>query len=140
MPDRTDPMKEAEIKRIEKVTEFPLPSEYRNLLLQFPPELEATLNCRPKDERAIFTDSATIIRWNKFFRAPDYEYEDSNGEICTFPRHHVVIGANAGGDFFHLNTKRKLPNVLLWCHEDGEYLVQSKDLPAFVRSILKNNR
>jgi hypothetical protein len=131
-------MNERDITRIEKVTQVPLPDGYRELLLQFPPELKAILNLRPKDERDIFTDAATIIRWNKFFRVPDYEYEDSYGEICKFPPHHIVIGANCGGDFFHLNVKRKRTSVLFWCHEDGEMFVQSKDLGSFIRSVFKS--
>ncbi|MCR9201766.1 MAG: SMI1/KNR4 family protein [Planctomycetaceae bacterium] len=131
-------MNERDITRIEKVTQIPLPDGYRELILQFPPELKAILNLRPKDERDIFTDAATIIRWNRFFRSPDYEYENSYGEICTFPSHHIVIGANGGGDFFHLNVKRKRTPVLFWCHDDGEISVQSKNLGSFIQSVFRS--
>ena len=132
------PMNERDIARIEKATHCCLPSGYRELLLHFPPMLKAILETGPKDAREVFTDTATIVRWNKFFRDPKYEYEDSYGEMRTFPPHHIVIGANLGGDFFHLNVKRKRTAVLFWCHEDGEISTHSKDLSAFIRSIFRS--
>lgn len=131
-------MNERDIARIEKVTQHPLPNSYRELLLNFPPSLKSLLEVNHKDVREIFTDAATIIRWNKFFRAPEYEYENSCGEMCKFPRHNIVIGANRGGDFFHLNINRKTSAVLFWCHEDGEISTRSKNLAAFIRSIFKS--
>ena len=80
------------------------------------------LELEPRDARLLFTDTETIIKWNNFFRSPEYEYEDSYGEIRTFPSNHIVIGANAGGDFFHLDAKRKGTTVLFWAHEAGEIL------------------
>ncbi|MBI1247063.1 hypothetical protein GC197_04370 [bacterium] len=131
-------MNDRDLARIEKATQCELPNGYRELLLNFPPTLKALLEVETKDRRAFFTDAATIVKWNKFFRAPDYEYENSEGEMCTFPPHHIVIGANPGGDFFHLNVKRKRTAVLFWCHEDGEITTYAKDLSAFVRSIFKS--
>lgn len=112
-----------------------MPASYTRLLLSFPRELTAILKLRDADSRILFTDTATIVRWNKFFRDPDYEYEDSYGEMRKFPSNHIVIGANGGGDFYHLNSRSKRSGVLFWCHEDGEITKQSKDLAAFVRDV-----
>lgn len=131
-------MNDRDLARIEKATRLTLPSGYRELLLNFPPMLRAILETRPKDARHIFTDAATISRWNKTFRAPDYVYEDSYGQTQSFPQHHIVIGANQGGDFFHLNVKRKRTVVLLWDHENGEYITHSPNLSAYVRSIFRS--
>jgi hypothetical protein len=60
-------MNERDIARIEKVTNCTLPRGYRKLLLSFPPELKAVLGLEPRDARLLFTDTATIIKWNKFF-------------------------------------------------------------------------
>ena len=130
-------MNERDLARIANATQCELPDGYQELLLNFPQTLKALLQVEEKDSRHIFTDTATIVRWNKFFRSPDYEYEDAYGEICTFPPHHIVIGATSGGDFFHLNTQRKRTTVLMWCHEGGELSTHAKDLSAFVRSIFK---
>lgn len=128
-------MNEHDIARIEEATGCALPIGYREFLLFFPAELNALLRLVRRDARSLFTDTTTIVRWNKFFRSPDYEYENSYGEMCTFPPYHIVIGANGGGDFFHLNAKHKRSRVLIWCHDDGEIRMHSKDLAAFIRGI-----
>lgn len=128
-------MNQNDISRIQNATQVPLPNGYRELLLKFPRNLKTILNSRPKDARDIYTDAQTIIRWNKFFRREEYEYENSTGVICKFPPHHIVIGANGLGDFFHLNTNRKRTAVLFWCHETGEITGHSKDLADFVRWV-----
>ena len=128
-------MKDSDIARIEKATGLSLPSAYATLLLNFPNELQAILKLDPTDNRLLFNDVRTIVRWNKFFRAPDYEFENSYGEMCKFPANHIVIGANLGGDFYHINAKHKRTSVLFWCHEDGEISKCAKNLDTFVRSI-----
>jgi hypothetical protein len=130
-------MNEGDIVRIEKATNCTLPCGYRKLLLSFPPELKAVLGLEPRDARLLFKDTATIIKWNKFFRSPEYEYDDSYGEICTFPSNHIVIGANAGGDFFHLDAKRKGMTVPFWCHEVGEISKHKIDLASFIHKIFE---
>ncbi|WP_158265480.1 SMI1/KNR4 family protein [Blastopirellula marina] len=131
-------MTDADIRRIEKATGCPLPESYAQLLLNFPPELTALLKLDPPDTRLLFTDAKTIVHWNKFFRAPDYEYEDSYGEMRKFPPSHIVIGANQGGDFYHLNVKRKGTPVLIWEHDSGEIEKEAKDLPSYIRSIFSS--
>lgn len=128
-------MNDRDFARIEKVTGHSLPAAYASLLRHFPVELQALLKLNPPDNRLLFTDAPTIVRWNKFFRAPDYDYENSCGEICKFPADHIVIGANFGGDFYHINSKHKRTPVLFWCHEDGEVTKYAKNLDAFVRGI-----
>ncbi len=131
-------MNDGDLARIEKATGLPLPIAYENLLREFPAELLALLKFDQPDDRMLFTDAKTIVHWNKFFRAPDYEYENSYGEMCKLPANHIVIGANSGGDFYHLNAKRKRASVLFWCHEDGEIAECAKNLDAFIREIFSS--
>ena len=131
-------MNDQDLDRIRKATGLELPTAYERLLREFPAELLALLKFDEPDGRMLFTDAKTIIHWNKFFRAPDYEYENSYGELCKFPPAHIVIGGNSGGDFYHINTKRKRTAVLMWCHEDGEIDECSKNLDAYVREIFSS--
>ncbi|MEZ5943583.1 MAG: SMI1/KNR4 family protein [Planctomycetaceae bacterium] len=128
-------MNDVDLAKIEKATGLTLPAAYATLLRKFPAELLALLKFDEPDERMLFTDARTIVRWNKFFRKPDYEYENSSGEICQFPSNHIVIGANSGGDFYHIDTRRKRTAVLFWCHETGEFTECAKHLDAFIREI-----
>lgn len=131
-------MNDRDIARIERTVGHSLPASYSALLRNLPLELECLLKLRSRDSRRLFTEAATIIRWNKFFRRPGYEYENEAGELCSFPGHHIVIGATGGGDFFHLNAKKKRPEVLLWSHDDGEFSVCAKSLAEFVRRIFSS--
>lgn len=135
---RTRPINDGDLARIEKATVLSLPVPNATLLLNFPTELQAILKLDPADSRPLFSDARTIVRWNKFFRAPDYEYENSFGEMCKFPENHIVIGANLGGDFYHINAKHKRTSVLFWCHEDGEITKCAKNLDTFVRNIFSS--
>ncbi len=128
-------MNDSDLSRIEAVTGLELPRGYRRLLQELPPELVALLAFDKPDDRMLFTDVATIVHWNKFFRSPDYEYENSQGEMCKFPANHIVIGSNSGGDFYHIDARNERTRVLFWCHEDGEITECSKNLSAFVHEI-----
>ena len=131
-------MNDRDLAKIEKTTGLTLPTAYATLLREFPAELLALLKFDEPDDRMLFTDARTIVHWNQFFRAPEYEYENSYGEMCTFPTSHIVIGANSGGDFYHIDTERKHCSVLFWCHETGEITQCAKNLDAFVREIFSS--
>ena len=131
-------MNDRDLARIEKVTGLSLPTAYSNLLLQFPAELQALLKLDPPESRMLFSDARSIVHWNKFFHASDYEYENSYGEMCKFPTNHIVVGANLGGDFYHINAQHKRTSVLIWCHDDGEISKFAKSLDAFVRAIFSS--
>ena len=131
-------MNNKDISNIEKATGLTLPKPYATLLREFPAELLALLKFDDPDERMLFTDADRIIHWNEFFRRPDYEYENYNGEMCKFPADHIVIGANPSGDFYHINAKRKRASVLFWNHETGELSPFTKNLDEYIREIFSS--
>ncbi len=80
-----------------------------------PDERKTVLDLDPRDKRLLITCATNLIKWSKCYHSP--EYEDSYGEICSFPSNHIVNGANAGGDFLHLDAKQKGTSVIFWCYK-----------------------
>ena len=128
-------MNNADLTRIEEVTGLSLPTAYENLLRNFPAELCALLEFHQPEDRELFTDVDTIVHWNRVFREPTYEYENSSGEMRKLPSNHIVIGANPNGDFYHLDVAQSPSPVIFWNHEDGEMSKCAKHLDMFVREI-----
>lgn len=132
-------MKKSDIAKIAKLVGEALPDGYVQSLLNPPTEVVSLRNDRFPLEHAFYCELKPVLAMNRLVRERGYRYENAAGEECTWPNEHIIIGMNAGGDFFTIKTTAKRTRVYMWNHETGEFDEIAPSLAMFFKVIVAAN-
>jgi hypothetical protein len=123
------PLTPAREKQLVQMLGRPLPADYARLLRAFPQALAKQLAHRgPDAEQPLFRDARTVVAENRRAREEDIWTEEG-----PWPKGHLMIGAESGGDKFTLRASAK-PAVYRLLHESAT-LERVGPFAAYLRAV-----
>ncbi len=131
-------MTEADVARIEAELGVKVPAHFREFVLAYPQSLRDAkfdYNSEPASDSFLFDDPQQVIDYNKGIREPGLLVVD--GETAPWPAEYLIIGADAGGNFWCIKLGGRSKAVWFFEHEEGVFERQSKSLADHERYALQ---
>ena len=132
-------MTHGDIKRLEGALKVTLPQRYTELLLRYPAALEENGfhfrdGFEPLPKRFFIKDIDRLIELNETAGQPAASERLTHKAL--WPAHLVVIGENAGGDYYLLDTRPDLAAVQLFNRQSGVLAPYADSLDDYIERIL----
>ncbi|MGH8531201.1 MAG: SMI1/KNR4 family protein [Gammaproteobacteria bacterium] len=133
-------MTHADIERLEAALKVTLPQRYTELLLRYPLALDENGfhfgdDFEPLSKRFFVKDIDRLIELNETARNPAAAAERLAHE-APWPAHLVVIGENAGGDYYLLDAGAGVSAVLFFNRGIGALEPCADSLDHYIERIL----
>lgn len=130
-------MTHGDIQRLEAVLKVTLPQRYTELLLRYPLALDETgfhfgNGFEPLSKRFFVKDIDRLIELNEAVGAGGERLADE----APWPGHLVVIGENAGGDYYLLDAGSGIGAVLFFNRQGGAIEPCADSLDHYIERIL----
>jgi hypothetical protein len=104
-------MEAIDIQKIEKILKIKLPQDYKNILLNYPPEIAEA------GELQFSNDAEWLIGQNEFVREDPANFFGKK----AWPGEYFVIGEDGNGNCYYLDLSQKPPStVFLLSHDEPD--------------------